>query len=270
MADFDLAIIGGGINGTGIARDAAGRGLRVLLVEMNDLALRHLLGLVASSSTAACAISSTARSAWCARRSTSAKCCCAWRRTSSGRCASAAAAAGRALAAACCASACSLYDWLGARKLLPAQPHRRPHASSGSAQPLKRIVPLRLRIFRLLGRRRAPRRAQRARCRRARRRHPHPHQLTRAERGDEWELVLNSRGRRQTATARVLVNAAGPWIGEVAETVIRAPLAAPVAAASKAATSWCAAASSTTRGYILQAADGRVVFALPFAERLHA
>src|ERR1700752_3833526 len=38
MADFDLAIIGGGINGTGIARDAAGRGLKVLLVEQNDLA----------------------------------------------------------------------------------------------------------------------------------------------------------------------------------------------------------------------------------------
>src|SRR5262249_14294874 len=38
MADFDLAVIGGGINGTGIARDAAGRGLRVLLVEQNDLA----------------------------------------------------------------------------------------------------------------------------------------------------------------------------------------------------------------------------------------
>ncbi len=37
MADFDLAIIGGGINGTAIARDAAGRGLRVLLVEQNDL-----------------------------------------------------------------------------------------------------------------------------------------------------------------------------------------------------------------------------------------
>ena len=36
MADFDLAIIGGGINGTGIARDAAGRGLSVLLVEQND------------------------------------------------------------------------------------------------------------------------------------------------------------------------------------------------------------------------------------------
>ena len=38
MSDFDLAIVGGGINGTGIARDAAGRGLRVLLVEQNDLA----------------------------------------------------------------------------------------------------------------------------------------------------------------------------------------------------------------------------------------
>src|SRR4051812_37213766 len=38
FADFDLAIVGGGINGTGIARDAAGRGLRVLLVEQNDLA----------------------------------------------------------------------------------------------------------------------------------------------------------------------------------------------------------------------------------------
>lgn len=37
-ADFDLFIIGGGINGTGIARDAQGRGLHVGLAEMNDLA----------------------------------------------------------------------------------------------------------------------------------------------------------------------------------------------------------------------------------------
>ena len=35
---FDLAIIGGGINGAGIARDAAGRGLSVLLLEQGDLA----------------------------------------------------------------------------------------------------------------------------------------------------------------------------------------------------------------------------------------
>ena len=36
--DFDLLIIGGGINGCGIARDATGRGLSVCLAEMNDLA----------------------------------------------------------------------------------------------------------------------------------------------------------------------------------------------------------------------------------------
>ncbi len=35
---FDLCVIGGGINGCGIARDAAGRGLNVVLCEQNDLA----------------------------------------------------------------------------------------------------------------------------------------------------------------------------------------------------------------------------------------
>ncbi len=34
---YDLLVVGGGINGVGIARDAAGRGLRVCLVERNDL-----------------------------------------------------------------------------------------------------------------------------------------------------------------------------------------------------------------------------------------
>jgi glycerol-3-phosphate dehydrogenase len=35
---YDLLVIGGGINGAGIARDAAGRGLKVLIVEQGDLA----------------------------------------------------------------------------------------------------------------------------------------------------------------------------------------------------------------------------------------
>ncbi len=35
---YDLVVIGGGINGAGIARDAAGRGLSVLLAEKDDLA----------------------------------------------------------------------------------------------------------------------------------------------------------------------------------------------------------------------------------------
>lgn len=35
---FDLAVVGGGVNGAGIARDAAGRGAKVLLLEAHDLA----------------------------------------------------------------------------------------------------------------------------------------------------------------------------------------------------------------------------------------
>ena len=35
---YDLLVVGGGINGAGIARDAAGRGLRTLLCEQHDLA----------------------------------------------------------------------------------------------------------------------------------------------------------------------------------------------------------------------------------------
>ena len=35
---YDLAIIGGGVNGCGIARDAAGRGAKVILLERGDLA----------------------------------------------------------------------------------------------------------------------------------------------------------------------------------------------------------------------------------------
>tara|TARA_B100000945_G_scaffold123892_2_gene98367 strand:- start:792 stop:2303 length:1512 start_codon:yes stop_codon:yes gene_type:complete len=38
MQEFDLVVIGGGINGAGVARDASGRGLSVLLCEKDDLA----------------------------------------------------------------------------------------------------------------------------------------------------------------------------------------------------------------------------------------
>jgi glycerol-3-phosphate dehydrogenase len=38
LRSFDLVVIGGGINGVGVARDAAGRGLSVLLAEKGDLA----------------------------------------------------------------------------------------------------------------------------------------------------------------------------------------------------------------------------------------
>src|ERR1044072_1151686 len=38
MERYDILVVGGGINGAGIARDAAGRGLKVLLCERDDLA----------------------------------------------------------------------------------------------------------------------------------------------------------------------------------------------------------------------------------------
>src|SRR3954468_3255627 len=37
MADYDLAIIGGGVDGVSVAGGAAGRGLRVILLEQGDL-----------------------------------------------------------------------------------------------------------------------------------------------------------------------------------------------------------------------------------------
>lgn len=46
MNAYDLLVVGGGINGVGIARDAAGRGLKVLLVEQADLG-----GATSSAST---------------------------------------------------------------------------------------------------------------------------------------------------------------------------------------------------------------------------
>ena len=39
--ETDVLVVGGGINGAGIARDAAGRGLRVILCEKDDLAGAH-------------------------------------------------------------------------------------------------------------------------------------------------------------------------------------------------------------------------------------
>ena len=36
--DYDIVVIGAGINGAGIARDASGRGLSVLLCEKDDIA----------------------------------------------------------------------------------------------------------------------------------------------------------------------------------------------------------------------------------------
>ena len=38
QTDYDVIIIGGGINGAGVARDAALRGLKTILIEKTDFA----------------------------------------------------------------------------------------------------------------------------------------------------------------------------------------------------------------------------------------
>ena len=67
------------------------------------------------------------------------------------------------------------------------------------------------------------------------------------------------------ATARVLVNAAGPWIGGVADTIIRQPLARGVRLI-KGSHIVVRRQFQHDYGYILEAPDRRVVFVLPFAD----
>src|SRR5918999_2075391 len=208
MADFDLAIVGGGINGTGIARDAAGRGLSVLLIEQDDLAsgtssastklihggLRYLeLGwfrLVREALVEREVMLRMAphlirpmrfvlpwapglRSPWLLR------------------------------------SALFVYDHLGGRKMLPptrtvdlatdplGEPLARPHGP-GYEYSDCRADDSRLVVLNAVDA------AERGAVIRTRTR------CLRAERGEAWTLVLEVHGRRDLVRARALVNATGP------------------------------------------------------------
>ena len=84
-----------------------------------------------------------------------------------------------------------------------------------------------------------------------------------AERGDAWRLVLDVRGRRDVATARVLVNATGPGSGCLPQ-----PCCAKArrcrCVSTKAATSWCGGCSTMIAATFSRRATERFVFALPF------
>jgi len=263
MADFDLAIIGGGINGTGLARDAAGRGLSVLLVEMNDLGsgtssassklihggLRYLehyaFRLVREALSEREVLLQMAPHVVRPMRFILPP--------------------GPGLRSPLMLRfGLILYDLLGARRLLPrSQTIDLTHHVVG--QPLKRefrygfeysdcwVDDSRLVVLNAVDA------AERGAVIRTRTR------CVRAERGEKWELVLNARGRREVKTARVLVNAAGPWIGEVADAVLRQPLARPVRLI-KGSHIVVRRLFDHDDGYIFQAPDRRVIFALPFAE----
>lgn len=261
MSDFDLAIVGGGINGAGIARDAAGRGLRVLLVEQNDLAsgtssastklihggLRYLEqgwfrlvreALIEREVLLRMAphlirplrfvlpVEPAMRPRWMLRLGL------------------------------------FVYDHLGGRKLLPATTAiDLAHDPLGA--PLKGryehgfeysdcwVDDARLVVLNAVDA--AARGAvirTRSRC-------------VRVERGGDWTLVLEVRGRRNIMSARVLVNATGPWVGAFNETVLRRPPSANVRLI-EGSHIVVPRLFEHDRGYIFQAPDGRVVFALPF------
>ncbi len=263
MTDFDIAIVGGGINGTGLARDAAGRGLRVLLVEMNDLAS-------GTSSASSKLIHGGLR--YLEKRAFRLVREALGEREVLLRMAPHVIRPMRFLLPPLPGLRMPLllrfglliYDLLGARKLLPrSRTVDLTHNKLG--QPLKRIFRYgfeysdcwvddsRLVVLNAIDA--AEHGADirtRTRC-------------VRVDRRETWELVLNNRGRREVAHARVLVNAAGPWIGEVAETVVREPLTAPVRLI-KGSHIVVRGRFQHDSGYVFQVADGRVVFALPFAD----
>ena len=263
MADYDLAIIGGGINGAAIARDAAGRGLRVLLLEQNDLAsgtssastklihggLRYLehgaFRLVREALIEREVLLRTAphltrplrfllptvpgpRSPLMLR------------------------------------IGLFLYDWLGARKILPGtRGVDLTHHVTG--QPLLRKYrhgyeysdcwtdDARLVVLNALD---AAEHGAEIRTRT---------RVSRAERQDVWRIILNVQGHRETVTARVLVNATGPWVGFVSESVLRIEGRPPVRLV-KGSHIVVPKLFDHDYGYIFQNIDKRIVFALPFAQ----
>jgi glycerol-3-phosphate dehydrogenase len=244
MADFDLAIIGGGINGTGIARDAAGRGLRVLLIEQNDLAsgtsskstklihggLRYLefyafrmvrealierevLIRIAPHLTRPLRFvlphHSGLRPAWMLRLGL------------------------------------FIYDHLVGEPL--SREFRQGFIYSDGWVDDARLVVLN-----------AVDAAERGAVIRTRTR------LIRADRaGPEWQLVINARGRRETVTADALVNAAGPWAPEVADHMLRQHASAHVRLI-KGSHVVVRRLFAHDHAYIFQNADNRIIFAIPY------
>jgi glycerol-3-phosphate dehydrogenase len=262
VADFDLAIIGGGINGAGIARDAAGRGLKVVLIEQNDLAS-------GTSSASSKLIHGGLR----------------YLEHGAFRLVRAALAEREVLlrmaphlirplrfvlpldearrSPLLIRLGLLVYDLIGHREILP--PTRALDLLIDEAgQPLKRRFhhayeysdcfadDARLVVLNAVDA------AERGATIRTRTR------CVRAERADVWRLVLNARGQRDVVTARVLVNAAGAWVDMVAATVLQQPPERRLRL-DKGSHIVVRRLYDHDRAYILQAPDRRIVFAIPFA-----
>ncbi|MBR1188193.1 glycerol-3-phosphate dehydrogenase [Bradyrhizobium sp. AUGA SZCCT0160] len=260
MADYDLAIIGGGLNGVGIARDAAGRGLRVILLEQGDLA--------AGASSASPRLVHGDLAGLERRRFLRVRAALAerdiWLRIAPHLV--------RPMRFAIPAhtderpawqlrSWLLLYDRLASRAPLPrsatvdvthhpvGNPLKRPF---GTAFEYSDCVVDDSRLVVLTAVDAAARGAAirtGARC-------------TRAERGETWRLVTIDRGHRQVVTARALVNATGAWTATVAETVLRQP--PPRLATIQMSQIVVRRLFDTDNVYVFQNSDRRLIFASPY------
>ena len=212
---YDLAIIGGGINGCGIARDAAGRGLAVHLCEMGDLAERHLVALHQADPWRP-ALSRILRFPPGARGAARARGAVAARAAHvSGRCALCCPTAAACGLHGCCGSASSSTTiWAGvsccrrlassiSRAIRPAPPLKPGLFHTGFEFSDCRVDDARLVV---LNARDAAEHGATIRTR--------TKAVAAVRRGAAWQVTLEDavNSRRETIEARALVNAAGPWV----------------------------------------------------------
>src|SRR5882672_7475905 len=260
MADYDLAIIGGGLNGVSVARDAAGRGLRVILLEQGDL------GVAASSASPRLIhgdLSVLERRALLRVRAALAE-REVWLRIAPHLV--------RPMRFAIPAHSDErppwllrawllLYDRLASRSGLPASATVDvTHHPLGNA--LKRpfgtafeysdcvVDDSRLVILNAVdaAERGADIRTG-ARC-------------VRADRLETWRLAVIDRGRRQVITARALANASGAWTASVAETILRIPQ--PRLRTVLVSQIVVRRLFDTDNVYVFQNSDRRLIFASPY------
>ena len=259
----DVLVIGGGINGCGIALDAAGRGLSVLLCEQDDLAsatssrssklihggLRYLehfeFRLVGKALAEREVLLRNAphiirpmrfrlphqphlRPAWMIR------------------------------------AGLFLYDHLARRKTLPGSHGIRPPADSPLRPQITRGFEYSdawvddARLVVLVARAAAEHGAQiltRSAC-------------VHAERRDGlWQVTLEDRrsGQRSQHLCRSLVNAAGPWVSSLLEQVIHSPMRQPLRLV-QGSHIVVPRLHPGEHAYILQNEDNRIVFVIPFED----
>jgi glycerol-3-phosphate dehydrogenase len=260
MADYDLAIIGGGLNGVSVARDAAGRGLRVILLEQGDL------GGAASSATSRLIHGDLTmlerRGLLRVRRRLAER--GIWLRIAPHLVRPARffiPAHSDERPSWLLRSWLLLYDRLAPRKRLPPSATVDvTHHPVGNA--LKRpfgtafeysdcvVDDSRLVIANALdaAERGADIRTG-ARC-------------VRADRLDVWRLAVIDRGHRRIITARALVNASGAWTASVAETVLR--MRPPQLGATRMSQIIVRRLFEPDNVYVFQNSDRRLIFASPY------